>query len=78
VIAYSATKWAVEGLVESLMYEVESLGVKVTVVQPGLSRRDEYVCSPDPCTCLLTFFLLFQDQTRLWVAALHPFGATLS
>ncbi|CUS11902.1 unnamed protein product [Tuber aestivum] len=39
--AYCATKWAVEGLAESLMYEVEPLGIKVTIVVPGLSRRDE-------------------------------------
>ncbi|KAG0644073.1 hypothetical protein HOY80DRAFT_1007059 [Tuber brumale] len=38
---YCATKWAVEGLTESLMYEVEPLGIKVTIVVPGLSRRDE-------------------------------------
>lgn len=38
---YCATKWAIEGLAESLMYEVEPLGVKVSIVVPGLSRRDE-------------------------------------
>ncbi|RPB05814.1 NAD(P)-binding protein [Choiromyces venosus 120613-1] len=38
---YCATKWAIEGLAESLMYEVEPLGIKVTIVVPGLSRRDE-------------------------------------
>jgi len=38
---YCATKYAVEGLTESLMYEVEPLGIKVTLVEPGLSRRDE-------------------------------------
>lgn len=52
--AYSATKWAVEGLAESLMYEVEELGIKVTLVQPGLSRRDEYI-SPFPLPHQLTF-----------------------
>ncbi|KAH0609831.1 uncharacterized protein H6S33_012377 [Morchella sextelata] len=38
---YCATKWAIEGLAESLMYEVEPLGIKVTIVIPGVSRRDE-------------------------------------
>ncbi|KAH8149889.1 uncharacterized protein LAJ45_06041 [Morchella importuna] len=38
---YCATKWAIEGLAESLLYEVEPLGIKVTIVIPGVSRRDE-------------------------------------
>ena len=38
---YCATKWAVEGLVESLMYEIEPFNIKVTLVEPGPSRRDE-------------------------------------
>lgn len=38
---YCATKWAVEGLAESLMYEVEPFGIQITLVEPGASRRDE-------------------------------------
>ena len=33
--AYHASKWAVEGLNESLAREVADLGIKVTVVEPG-------------------------------------------
>jgi NAD(P)-dependent dehydrogenase (short-subunit alcohol dehydrogenase family) len=33
--AYSATKFAVEGLSESLLFEVEPFGVRVVVVEPG-------------------------------------------
>lgn len=40
---YGATKFAVEGLVESLMYEIELFGVKATLVEPSGTRRDEYV-----------------------------------
>lgn len=33
--AYSASKWAVEGLVETLAAEVKDLGIKVSLVEPG-------------------------------------------
>jgi NAD(P)-dependent dehydrogenase (short-subunit alcohol dehydrogenase family) len=33
--AYHASKWALEGLTQSLAQEVESLGVHVTLVEPG-------------------------------------------
>ncbi len=32
---YNATKWAVEGLTETLASEVASFGVKVTLIEPG-------------------------------------------
>ena len=37
---YGATKWALEGLSESLAAEVRPLGLKVTIVQPGPFRTD--------------------------------------
>jgi len=37
---YSSTKFAVEGLSESLHAELEPLGIHVTVVQPGYFRTD--------------------------------------
>jgi NAD(P)-dependent dehydrogenase (short-subunit alcohol dehydrogenase family) len=37
---YSSTKFAVEGLSEALAAELASLGVKVTVVEPGFFRTD--------------------------------------
>lgn len=40
---YGATKYAVEGLVESLMYEIEPFGVKATLVEPSGCRKDGYV-----------------------------------
>ncbi|KAK0711160.1 hypothetical protein B0H67DRAFT_493601 [Lasiosphaeris hirsuta] len=38
---YCATKYAVEGLVEAMLYEVDSFNIKGTLVEPGLVRRDE-------------------------------------
>lgn len=38
---YCATKYAVEGLVESLMYEVHDDGIKMTLVEPGFLRDDD-------------------------------------
>ncbi len=37
---YHATKYAVEGLSESLAIETEPLGIKVTIVEPGPFRTD--------------------------------------
>jgi NAD(P)-dependent dehydrogenase (short-subunit alcohol dehydrogenase family) len=38
--AYCSTKFAVEGLSESLATELEPFGIKVTVVEPGFFRTD--------------------------------------
>jgi NAD(P)-dependent dehydrogenase (short-subunit alcohol dehydrogenase family) len=38
---YCATKYAVEGLIESMLYEVDPFGIKVTLVEPGHLRRDD-------------------------------------
>lgn len=38
--AYTSTKFAVEGLAEALAKEVEHLGIKVTIVEPGPIRTN--------------------------------------
>ena len=38
---YCATKYAVEGLIEAMLYEVDSFNIKATLVEPGLVRRDD-------------------------------------
>lgn len=35
VAAYTASKYAIEGFLESLAYELGMLGVRVKIVQPG-------------------------------------------
>lgn len=37
---YHATKWALEGLSESLAQEVAAFGIKVTLVEPGAYKTD--------------------------------------
>ncbi|KAG9780011.1 NAD(P)-binding protein, partial [Aureobasidium melanogenum] len=38
---YCATKYAVEGLIESILYEVDHFGIRATLVEPGHVRRDD-------------------------------------
>ncbi|MFY9796393.1 MAG: SDR family oxidoreductase [Candidatus Nitrosopolaris sp.] len=38
--AYSSTKFAVEGLSESMAYELEPFGIKVVLVEPGFIRTN--------------------------------------
>lgn len=38
---YCASKYAVEGLVESMLYEIDSFNIKVTLIEPGHIRRDD-------------------------------------
>lgn len=37
---YHGTKWAVEGITEALKYELEPLGIRVKVVEPGGVKTD--------------------------------------
>ncbi|WP_307795692.1 SDR family NAD(P)-dependent oxidoreductase [Actinacidiphila acididurans] len=37
---YASTRFALEGITEALAAELEPLGVKVTVVEPGYFRAD--------------------------------------
>ncbi|PWY91543.1 NAD(P)-binding protein [Aspergillus sclerotioniger CBS 115572] len=38
---YCASKYAVEGLMESMLYEVDNFNIKTTLVEPGHMRRDD-------------------------------------
>jgi NAD(P)-dependent dehydrogenase (short-subunit alcohol dehydrogenase family) len=38
--AYISTKFAVEGLSESILYELEPFGIKVVIVEPGVIRTN--------------------------------------
>lgn len=45
---YCASKYAVEGLMESMLYEVDSFNIKGTLVAPGHTRRDDGPVSLSP------------------------------
>lgn len=38
---YCATKYAVEGLIEAMLYETDTFCIKATLIEPGFVRRDE-------------------------------------
>lgn len=44
---YHATKWAVEGFTESLRFEVEPLGIRLKIIEPGAIKTDFYDRSGD-------------------------------
>jgi NAD(P)-dependent dehydrogenase (short-subunit alcohol dehydrogenase family) len=39
---YHATKWAVEGFSESLVYELEPFNIRVKIIEPGAIKTDFY------------------------------------
>lgn len=46
---YCATKYAVEGLIESMLYEIDAFNIKATLVEPGhvrLDEPDDYIIPP--------------------------------
>lgn len=45
---YCATKYAVEGLIESMLYEIDAFNIKATLVEPGHVRLDEPKGKGDP------------------------------
>ncbi|KAF1809286.1 NAD(P)-binding protein [Eremomyces bilateralis CBS 781.70] len=40
---YCATKYAVEGLIESMLYEIDSFGIKASLIEPGHVRLDDHL-----------------------------------
>ena len=44
---YCATKYAVEGLIEAMLYEVDSFNIKATLVEPGLVPHNQWRAGPD-------------------------------
>ena len=44
---YHATKWAVEGFSEALVYELKPFGIRVKIIEPGPIKTDFYDRSLD-------------------------------
>lgn len=45
---YCASKYAVEGLIESMLYEVDTFRIKATLVEPGFLRDDDVKLADEP------------------------------
>jgi short-subunit dehydrogenase len=45
VAAYTASKYAIEGVSESLAYELSQFGVRVKIVQPGLAPSTSFAAN---------------------------------
>lgn len=54
---YCATKYAVEGLIESMLYEIDAFNIKATLVEPGHVRRDEPDSQLNPLPTFGHFFI---------------------
>jgi NAD(P)-dependent dehydrogenase (short-subunit alcohol dehydrogenase family) len=54
---YCATKYAVEGLIESMLYETDFVNIKATLIEPGLVRRDEPDTGGSPLPTWGHFFI---------------------
>ena len=59
---YCATKYAVEGLVESMLYEIDAFNIKATLVEPGHLRRDEPDSKTNPLPTYGHFFIKPSSQ----------------
>jgi NAD(P)-dependent dehydrogenase (short-subunit alcohol dehydrogenase family) len=67
---YCATKYAVEGLIEAMLYEVDSFNVKATLVEPGLVRRDEPDSKANPLPTWGHF--LIKDPSEAYAGPTSP------
>ncbi|WP_236683562.1 SDR family NAD(P)-dependent oxidoreductase [Demequina aurantiaca] len=70
---YHASKWALEGLTESLASEVACLGIKVTIVEPGGFDTDWGAASSVSALELPHYAQVRERLSENWVAA-HPDG----
>ena len=52
---FCATKYAVEGLIESMLYETDAFNIRATLVEPGHVRDDEPLSSLERTSPLPTF-----------------------
>ena len=52
---FCATKYAVEGLIESMLYEIDPFAIRATLVEPGHVRRDDPPALTSRATPLPTF-----------------------
>lgn len=62
---YSATRWAAEGLLESLAIEVEHLGCKVTIIETGYAKSPATEDTPQLAKPYVPLHLKLQPLTTI-------------
>jgi hypothetical protein len=70
---YHATKWGIEGFLESVMLEVASFGIEITLVEPGVARTG-FGTSLDIAPALAAYADTSVGQARQYIEA--PEGIT--
>lgn len=70
---YHGTKWAVEGFSESLNFELNPLGIKVKIVEPGPIRTDFYDRSMD--TFVKPGLTAYDSYVKRLLGKINSFGA---
>ena len=65
---YTATKWALEGLVETYKYELDGTGVDVAIIQPGVfpTGIGERLFTPADAARAATYGALQHEPDRMW------------
>jgi NAD(P)-dependent dehydrogenase (short-subunit alcohol dehydrogenase family) len=65
--AYHASKWAVEGMIESSQYELAAVGITSKLVEPGAIKTDFYTRSMDLQKTKLPEYRVFQQKVLPWM-----------
>ena len=72
---FCATKYAVEGLIESMLYETDAFNIRATLVEPGHVRDDEPLSSFEKASPLPTFGHFFiKPASAPYASSTSPAG----
>lgn len=73
--AYNGSKFALEGMMESLDHEVGALGIKVTILEPGAFKTDFRLRSITPCANVIADYQKSSGKRREGLSAGYPADA---
>lgn len=72
---FCATKYAVEGLIESMLYETDAFNIRATLVEPGHVRDDEPLSDLEQSSPLPTFgHFLIKPASAPYASSTSPAG----
>lgn len=69
---YHGTKFAMEGISESAYFELQAIGIKIKVVEPGMIRTDFYGRSMNLQETELPEYRVFQERVKKYVLKPGP------